>query len=101
MSFTMPMISISMRVPGSFPNPRCKPRGFLPGKNFLANFSLIITVVGSPVILLRAFFDLVIIRHPAVPPCNNGHAQRGKVARTDLIHKGLGSVFWFRRRVSF
>src|SRR6266436_4474554 len=60
------MISISVCVPGSVPNPRCMPTGLRPAKNFCANFSLIITVVGilskSSVALARLTIRLSVRR---------------------------------------
>ena len=54
--------------------PKMQTQGISPRKEFLRKLLIDHHRRGSPVIILRAFFDLVIVGHPEVPPCNNGHA---------------------------
>ena len=82
-SFTTPITSISVLVPGSEPKPRCMPIGLRPAKYFFANFSLIITTVGAVSSGLSPCFTVFTSLSVKSLPCENGRSHRREIIGTD------------------
>src|SRR6266566_115154 len=101
MSFTTPMISMSVCVPGSVPNPRWRADGILPREIAARKLLVDHHRRRRPVVRLRPLLDLAVVLGGEVSPRHDGHAEGREIVRTDLVHERLRMVIGSGRIVAF